>query len=301
VFVAALMQSSANAKKDKERTSELDKTVVNVPDFEESVSVTGIKGFYKFSVDKRHKKILYVRGTLKQIIPFVKILSVSVNEDNTTVASKSSLRTVGGAVIGGALAGGAGTIVGGLSGNSTMKKKVSKVQTVIKLRDLNNPSITIDCFDARTMTTEGKSEIKVDGMEGYIYKMGLQHAQKIADLVSVIIDMEDKETQTNQLPKADTSSVVADLEKLAALKEKGVLTAEEFDAQKKLLLEKGAAPSMKDMKATNTDDIISDEVPADVQEAINSGQTILAIKRYMDATGAGLVEAKKFVEEHSKL
>jgi hypothetical protein len=38
-------------------------------------------------------------------------------------------------------------------------------------------------------------------------------------------------------------------------------------------------------------------VPADVQEALERGETILAIKRFRHATGAGLKEAKEFVDE----
>lgn len=38
-------------------------------------------------------------------------------------------------------------------------------------------------------------------------------------------------------------------------------------------------------------------VPADVQEALERGQTIVAIKRFRQATGAGLKEAKEFVDE----
>jgi ribosomal protein L7/L12 len=38
-------------------------------------------------------------------------------------------------------------------------------------------------------------------------------------------------------------------------------------------------------------------VPADVREALEQGETILAIKRFRQATGAGLKEAKAFVDE----
>lgn len=38
-------------------------------------------------------------------------------------------------------------------------------------------------------------------------------------------------------------------------------------------------------------------VPADVREALERGETILAIKRFRVATGAGLKEAKEFVDE----
>ncbi len=39
------------------------------------------------------------------------------------------------------------------------------------------------------------------------------------------------------------------------------------------------------------------DVPADVREAIERGETILAIKRFRQATGVGLKDAKAFVDE----
>jgi ribosomal protein L7/L12 len=39
------------------------------------------------------------------------------------------------------------------------------------------------------------------------------------------------------------------------------------------------------------------DVPVGVREALDRGETILAIKRFREATGAGLKEAKDFVDE----
>ena len=39
------------------------------------------------------------------------------------------------------------------------------------------------------------------------------------------------------------------------------------------------------------------DVPADVREALEQGETLVAIKRFRIATGAGLKEAKAFVDE----
>jgi ribosomal protein L7/L12 len=39
------------------------------------------------------------------------------------------------------------------------------------------------------------------------------------------------------------------------------------------------------------------DVPADVREALERGETILAIKRFRQATGVNLKEAKEFVDE----
>lgn len=38
-------------------------------------------------------------------------------------------------------------------------------------------------------------------------------------------------------------------------------------------------------------------VPADVKEALDRGETILAIKRFRHATGASLKDAKEFIDE----
>jgi len=39
------------------------------------------------------------------------------------------------------------------------------------------------------------------------------------------------------------------------------------------------------------------DVPVGVQEALDQGETILAIKRLREATGIGLKEAKEFIDE----
>ncbi len=39
------------------------------------------------------------------------------------------------------------------------------------------------------------------------------------------------------------------------------------------------------------------DVPVGVREALEQGETILAIKRFREATGAGLKEAKDFVDD----
>ena len=39
------------------------------------------------------------------------------------------------------------------------------------------------------------------------------------------------------------------------------------------------------------------DVPADIREALERGETILAIRRFRESTGASLKEAKAFVDE----
>ena len=67
-------------------------------------------------------------------------------------------------------------------------------------------------------------------------KEGMEHARQIADLVSVIIDDVDRQEKQNVSTPTVCGSVAEELSKLAELKEKGILTDDEFKEQKKKLL-----------------------------------------------------------------
>lgn len=220
-------------QKVKDRGDIMEIKVNNMHNFHASQKIFGVNNLYTFAIDDKRREVAYIEEKQETIIPYDEIISVEVIEDNTVIASKSTMRTIGGAVVGGALAGGAGAVVGGLSGNTSMKKKVKMVQVKLRLRDISNPALFINCFDYMTMTNG--QEVKPDGILGNIYKQGLEHAQQIADFVSVIIDDVDRNQKQN-LSSNNKNSVADELLKLADLKSKGVLTDEEFNAQKSKLL-----------------------------------------------------------------
>lgn len=238
-FIIAIIQMSTKSKELKQQGEENLQKFNSLPDFKATKKIKGVKDTYIFGIDENRKKIAFVKKHYKEVVPFDQIISVEILEDNTILQQKSSLRTIGGAVVGGAIAGGAGAIVGGLSGDTKQNKKVSKVQVKIKLRDINHPSFTIDCFDCVTMTVK-EEPIKPTSSEGHIYKQGLNDAQRIADTVSAIIDITDRGAksiaQPTPQPAKAIGSVADELSKLADLKSKGILTDEEFAAQKKALL-----------------------------------------------------------------
>lgn len=192
-------------------------------------------------------------------------------------------------------------IVGGLSGGAKQNKKVSKVQVKVKLRNINHPSFTIDCFNCKTMTIEG-NPIKPDSLQGSIYKQGINDAQKIADTISVIIDATDKEQKkTPDIAKQNTvtGSVADELGKLADLKAKGILTDEEFNTQKQVLLGNGIQNDVKDTEFNGTENVYEDEIPQNVRDAVANGQKILAVKLYKDYAGCSLEEAANLIDEIS--
>lgn len=240
VFIIGLIIASSNSKKVQERGASFTSKIKYTENFHPSRIVNGVDNLYQFSVDNTSKKILYLKGNAKLVIDYSKVISVHVVEDNTVISNKSLFRTVGGALIGGAIAGGAGMIVGGLTGPSKEKKKVSCVKVVIGLRDMKTPSLTINCFDAKTMTVERKQEIDVNGMEGYKYRQGASDAQTIASILSVIIDSmsNNKDNAALQDVSKNQDDVISQLERLGKLKEKGILSEEEFISQKEKLLSK---------------------------------------------------------------
>ena len=235
LFVFALLwalKSSADSKqKVEDRKTTLEEKVDNLVDFTPTQKIIGAMNMYVFAVDHDRRKIAYINEKEVVFVPYEKIISVEVVENNTIIASKSSVRTIGGAVVGGALAGGAGAIVGGLSGDSEMKKKISLVQVRIKMRDINSPVLLINCFDSDAMA--GYKDIAPDSD-----RIGIEHARKISDLVSIIIDDVDRAEKQSLASGSTTAvaSVAEELAKLADLRSKGLLTDEEFDKQKVKLL-----------------------------------------------------------------
>lgn len=227
---------SADKKKAGERKDALEVKLKELPNQQCLKTIIGEKGRYAFVLDDIGRKIYYLTSLLTKEIAFNEIISVEILEDNTLLSSKSTSRTVGGALIGGALAGGAGMVVGGLSGDSKQKKKVSKVSVKIKIRDYSTPTLLIECFNAHELTAGNYNEIKSDdSIYSSFYKTELQNAQKISDYISIIIDEVDREEKRSS--KEGLGSKVDELSKLAELKEKGILSEEEFTDQKKKLLD----------------------------------------------------------------
>lgn len=81
----------------------------------------------------------------------------------------------------------------------------------------------------------GGQEVKTGGMLWFIYEQGLKDAQSIADLISIIIDDVDRRQKTSQ-QNNNSNSIADELAKLADLKNKGIITEEEFNTQKSKLL-----------------------------------------------------------------
>lgn len=236
-FLIMIVASYAKRKKiDSQEAikTEYQSRLKEVPDFTPSELIEGQEALFLFSIDDKNEKIIYIDDENTTCVDYNSIISVELLEEGTVTQKKSTSRTIGGAILGGALIGGVGAVVGGLSGSSTDRKNVSSVIVKILLRNIKTPSIMILCFDSMRMVS--KKEIKLGSSDACLYHKGIEQANQIKDWISIIIDKIDSiEKQSNN--KISVSYGLSDeLLKLSHLKDLGVLTQEEFDTQKNILL-----------------------------------------------------------------
>lgn len=195
-------------------------------------------GSYLFVLDEYFKVLIIISPLIStyKVFNYSSIINVVYEEDGNTLFSKSMKRTVGGAIVGDILMGGAGAIVGGLSGDTKQYKEVKSMNIKILIRNTTTPSLDlpINLKDETFNTKDEKSK--------NTYKTRIQEANAIKDLISVIIDNSNQQLaipisspQKNEEPKSQ-NSIADELAKLAQLKDGGVLSEEEFQQQKKKLL-----------------------------------------------------------------
>lgn len=245
LFILAAKADSKNDDKQELRRKDTLKALENKltadSNFTVSKHVAGFASLYIFAVDEPNEKIGFATKSDNVIINFIDIIGVELIENGNIILKKNATRTIGGAIIGGVLAGGAGSIVGGLSGSSTQKNKVTSVYIKLLLRSIDKPSLMIPCFEtwmnSKIIKTYRETRLEA---EDYVYNLGKRNAVEIKDLISVIIDRTDNKPKSVSESNVSThSNLIADeLLKLNGLKEKGVITEDEFTLQKNKILNK---------------------------------------------------------------
>ena len=181
-------------------------------------------------------KVLVLFGpNTHEVFNYADIIEVSYEENGNQLFTKSAGRTVGGAIVGGVLMGSAGAVVGGLSGASKQNKEIKNMDIKILLRSTSRTSCVLSFKDTdRILKTKDDSDRK-------LYETYAKNANQAKDIISVIIDNA-KQVSTPivqpviQNVSTTSSSVADELAKLAKLKADGILTDEEFQAQKAKLL-----------------------------------------------------------------
>ncbi|WP_377887475.1 SHOCT domain-containing protein [Alkalihalobacillus sp. R86527] len=186
-------------------------------------------------IDEEAKKLCIIQDQLskERVYDYKDILASEIIEDGVTVNKTSRSSQIGGAILGGIVAGGTGAIIGGLSGESTTEEEVNRIDLKVIVNDTKQPvkfiSFLLDESDD-PMTNKPFGIKKSDSR----YKDAFKEVTHWHSLISVLIRQAD---QHDKVHKEESSNSVADeIKKLSDLFNEGILTEEEYTQQKMKIL-----------------------------------------------------------------
>lgn len=235
-YIVAVDSTNHKILKVRNNTLRISKTICNLDDELKALGITinkcslTLKAYndYAFVTDDVNKFIAVVKPTSIQVLRYSDIVSISYEENGNNVYNKS----LGGAVVGGVLFGGVGAIVGGSTAKATQNKEVKSMSIKILLKSTSNSTIILTIYNGAPLNTK-------ENADRMFYEGLMREVTGIKDIFSIIIDITDKDSQVaaSQISSMTKNVSVADeLTKLAKLKDAGILSDEEFNAQKTKLL-----------------------------------------------------------------
>ena len=198
-------------------------------------STPTIKAFndYAFVTDDTNEFVAVVTPSKIHVLQYSDIVSISYEEIGIDVFNKS----LGGAVVGGLLFGGVGAIVGGNTAKAKQNKEVRNMSIKILLKSTSDSTIILKIYEVGMYSAVLETKKDADRMH---YEGLMKEVSGIKDIFSIIIDIVDKNVAMQKsapvTPLLSSASIADELTKLAKLKESGILSEEEFQAQKTKLL-----------------------------------------------------------------
>ena len=188
---------------------------------------------------------------------------------------------VGRAIVGGALAGGVGAIVGANTRKS--KNITNSLQLRIITTDVSKSLYTINLI---------KKETKRDSIE---YKQAINFANNVyATVMSIINDNNNKGVKKMVQNNED---FIEQLERLSKLKDSGAITQEEFEISKKKILDSQNTMNLENNKE-NLDIGNNDIYNIEDKIQLYGYDKIAIIKAVRNEAGLSLESAKKIVDEY---
>ncbi|MBW8350731.1 SHOCT domain-containing protein [Bacillus sp. IITD106] len=178
-----------------------------------------IGSFVEFDDDKKQWLILSSflgKRNKSTVYNYSDIIDFELLEDGESIASGG----LGRALVGGALFGGAGAVVGAVTGKKKTKGVCSSLRLKITVNDMNNPAVYINFLETNTKK------------DGFVYKTMVQQAQECLSTFQLICDRQ-KNSNTTIEP---TPSAADELRKFKGLLDEGIITQEEFEKKKQELL-----------------------------------------------------------------
>lgn len=240
VFFAFAIYAVINSQKRKaQNKANGDKFNRLAYQYDVEAKVIGVNNSYMFLIDNAKRQIVYMDSPEHAVtVPFADVMGVYLNIDDEVITKHSVGKTIGRAVAGSLIAGRTGAILGAMSVESYQVKKVKKVEVVIKLRNFRESAIHIDCFEAWRDTDHLVEQIDPNDKNiRDIYEKGCRDAQRITELVGVVIDYNSNSEMYDDDDDDNTEMSMAErIKKLGELKEQGLISEEEFIALKKQVI-----------------------------------------------------------------
>jgi hypothetical protein len=197
----------------------IEKKSENDGELELFTSTKKIGTFVEFDDDQKKWLVLSPvlgRRSKSTVYSYNDILDFELLEDGESIASGG----LGRALVGGALFGGVGAVVGGVTGKRRTKGVCNNLQIKVTLNDINNPAIYITFLNSKT---------KKDGI---IYKTNFKLAQECLSTFQIICDNKKTDPSISSLPLSEADEI----KKFKELFDAGVITEEEFNKKKQALL-----------------------------------------------------------------
>lgn len=223
IVAVAWVQSSFLSEKQVEISTALQ----SLNNFSVTQVVVSEDGKTGLAIDENKKKLCFANCLNGKVsldeIGYQDILASEIVENGETVTKTSRGSQVAGAVIGGLVFGGIGAVVGGLSGNTKSSSRIRTLDLQVTVKNVRTPIRVINFLNHET----NKNSVH--------YTSALKAATHWHGIISVLLKEIEVE-KDGSIGKAVSISVSDELLKLDQLREKGILSQEEFIAQKKKLL-----------------------------------------------------------------
>ena len=193
VIVVVISSISENNKKNSDIKS-LNSAIDAQRDFSDSQRVFSVDRRTGILIDEKRKKLgLFTKAGDSyhiNVIPYRDVLCSEVFEDGLSVTSTNRGSQVGGALIGGLALGGVGAIIGGLSGKTTSKNTIQRIDVRITINSTSSP-----IFDLNFL-----NESAGVGKDSEGYKSASNSARRWQGVLSAVIrqaDVEDEQARKN--------------------------------------------------------------------------------------------------------
>lgn len=177
------------------------------------------------AINKEKKELYFLyNNELDKLIKYETIIECKIIENSNVVNSGG----IGRAIVGGLVAGDSGAVVGANTRKS--KNIVSSIVIRIVTKEIDEPLYTLELLDYQIDTNKQ--------LYANFYKLAMTFANNVYATIQAIINDNNNINKLEIKQESKSNNGLEQLEKLADLKEKGIITQEEFEESKKKILSK---------------------------------------------------------------